>query len=205
MEYEGPTQEHLTNVRALNRAWLRLRPQESKGLPRFSDTRLERLASAPFLLFSFREHDDQWWRLLLDGGPQQDLLEERPIMSIDLIALQLAGLAFLSELARCNPYVARLISGAPLSWCEQIASGTLVDVLDCGARFLLIESRFDDASALHKRLWRCGGGAPQEMRVFAQTGALQAMLTSRELVPYRRMPAAACRMPQPAQQVGGEV
>jgi hypothetical protein len=43
------------------------------------------------------------------------------------------------------------------------------------------------------------------MRVFAQIGALQAMLTSRELIPYRRMPAAACRMPQPAQQVTDKV
>jgi hypothetical protein len=50
-------------------------------------------------------------------------------------------------------------------------------------------------------LWRRGGSALQEMRVFAQIGALQAMLTGRELIPYRRMPAAACRMPQPAQRV----
>ncbi len=205
MEYEGLTQDDLANVRALNRAWLRLRPQDSTGLPRLSGKRLERLASAPFLLFSFREHDDQWWKSLLDGGPQQDLLEERPINASDLIALQSAGLAFLWALARRNPYVARLVSGAPLSWCERIASGTLVQVLDCGARCRVIESRFDDASALHKRLWRRGGSALQEMRVFAQIGALQAMLTSRELVPYRRMPAAACRMPQPAQQVADKV
>ena len=123
MEYEGLTQDDLANVRALNRAWLRLRPQDSKGLPRLSEKRLERLASAPFLLFSFREHDDQWWKSLLEGGPQQDLLEERPTNASDLIALQSAGLAFLWALARRNPYVARLVSGAPLSWCDQIASG----------------------------------------------------------------------------------
>jgi hypothetical protein len=205
MEYEGLTQDDLANVRALNRAWLRLRSQDSNGLPRLSGKRLERLASAPFLLFSLREHDDQWWRSLLDGGPQQDLLEERPIKASNLIALQSAGLAFLWALARRNPYVARLVSGAPLSWCEQIASGTMVQVLECGARCQIIEPRFDDASALYKRLWHRGGSALQELRVFAQIGALQAMLTSRELVPYRRMPAAACRMPQPAQRVSDKV
>ena len=205
MEYEGLTQDDLANVCALNRAWLRLRSQDSNGLPRLSGKRLERLASAPFLLFSLREHDDQWWRSLLDGGPQQDLLEERPIKASNLIALQSAGLAFLWALARRNPYVARLVSGAPLSWCEQIASGTMVQVLECGARCQIIEPRFDDASALYKRLWHRGGSALQELRVFAQIGALQAMLTSRELVPYRRMPAAACRMPQPAQRVSDKV
>ena len=205
MEYEGLTQVDLANVRALNRAWLRLRSQDSNGLARLSGKRLERLASAPFLLFSFREHDHQWWKSLLEAGPQRDLLEERPIIAIDLIVLQSSGLAFLWALARRNPYVARLVSGAPLSWCEQIASGTLVQVLDCGARCQVIEPRFDHRSALYKRLWQRGGSALQEMRVFAQIGALQAMLTSRELIPYRRMPAAACRMPQPAQQVTDKV
>ena len=205
MEYEGLTKDDLANVRALNRAWLGLGPEELKGLPRLSGQRLERLASAPFLLFSFREHDDQRWQSLLDDGPQQDLLEERPIRASELIGLQSAGLAFLWALARRNPYVARLVSGAPLSWCEQIASGTLVQVLNCGARSQIIESRFDNATALHRRLWRCGGSAPQELRVFAQIGALHAMLTSRELVPRRRMPAAACRIPQPAAQVADKV
>ena len=40
MEYEGLTQDDLTNVRALNRAWLRLGPQDAKGLPRLSGKRL---------------------------------------------------------------------------------------------------------------------------------------------------------------------
>lgn len=205
MEYEGLTQDDLANVRALNRAWLRLRLQDAKGVPPLSGKRLERLASAPFLLFSFREHDERRWKLLLDDGPQQELLDEHPDAVGGLLPLQSAGLAFLWELARRNPYVARLVSGAPLSWCEQIASVTLVRVLDCGARRQLLESRFENTSALHKRLWRRGGSALREMRVFAQIGALQAMLTSRELVPYRRMPAAACRMPQPARQVADEV
>ena len=205
MEYEGLTHDDLANVHALNRAWLRLQHQDAKDLPRLSGRRLERLASTPFLLFSFGEHDDRKWRLLLNESPQQDILEEPPQPSSDRFALQSAGLAFLWELARRNPYVARLVSGAPLHWCEQIASVTLVQILDSAVGCQLIESRFEIESALYKRLWRRGGSALQEMRVFAQIGALQTMLTSRELVPYRRMPAAACRMPQPAQQVADEV
>lgn len=205
MEYEGLTHDDLANVRALNRAWLRLQQQDTRDLPRLSGKRLERLASTPFLLFSLREHDDRKWRMLLDTNPQQDLIEEPLQASTDRSALQSAGLAFLWELARRNPYVARLVSGAPLHWCEQIASATLVQILDRAAGCELIESRFEFESALHKRLWRRGGSALQEMRVFAQIGALQTMLTSRELVPYRRMPAAACRMPRPAEQVADEV
>ena len=205
MEYEGLTPDDLANVHALNGAWLRLQQVHAKALPRLSNNQLKRLASAPFLLFSFREHDDGRWKSLLNGGPQNDLLEEQAIAGSDLLGLQTAGLAFLWGLARRNGYVARLVSGAPLHWCEQIAAATLVQILDSASRGLIIESRLDVASDSHKRLWLQGGSAVQKLRVYAQIGALQAMLTSRELVPFRRMPAAACRMPQPARQVTNEV
>jgi len=205
MDYEGLTQDDLANVRALNRAWLRLHHGEEQGLRQLPAKRLERLADAPFLLFSFREQDDQLWRSLLDKGRQQDLLVEGQPVSEEKQALQSAGLAFLWELARRNPYVARVVSGAPLHWCERVAVVTLVRMLDSVTRCQVIEPRFDDASALHKRLLRRGGSALREVRVFAHIGALQAMLTSTELVPYRRLPAAACRMPQPAQQVADKV
>jgi hypothetical protein len=205
MGYEGLTRDDLANVRALNEAWLRLWQEHAMELPRLSNKQLMRLASAPFLLFSFREHDDRCWKSLLDGGPQQNLFKERPTSGSDLLDLQTAGLAFLWGLASRNGYVARLVSGAPLHWCEQIASATLVQILDRVSGGLIIEPRFEVASGSHSRLWRRGGSAVQKLRVFAQISALQSMLTSRELVPYRRMPAAACRMPQPAQQVASEV
>ena len=205
MEYEGLTADDLANVHALNGAWLRLQQAHAKELPRLSNNQLRRLASAPFLLFSFREHDDCRWKSLLDGGPQNDLLEEQATSGSDLLGLQTAGLAFLWGLARRNGYVARLVSGAPLHWCELIASATLVQILDSASRGLIIEPRLELASDSHKRLWLRGGSAVQNLRVYAQISALQAMLTSRELVPFRRMPAAACRMPQPAQQVTNEV
>lgn len=205
MEYEGPTREDLANVHALNRAWLRLQRQDTKDRSRLSQERLERLASTPFLLFSLSEHDDSRWRSLLDRGPQQDLLDARVEVSTELLALQAAGLAFLWDLARRNPYVARLVTGAPLQWCELIASTTLIRILNRVTHSPVIESRFDGECTLSRRLWRRGGSALAEMRVFSQIGALQSMLTSRELVPYRRMPAAACRMPRQAERLADKV
>ena len=205
MEYMGLTQDDLANVRALNRRWLRLRESGAGGGAPLADKQLERLAAAPFLLFSFQEQDGQLWRAVLRGDGQQDLLHGKAPVSAELGALQAAGLAFLWELERRNPYVARVVSGAPLSWCEQLASLTLVRVLESTAHCSVVESRFDDASSLYRRLLQRGGSAREEARVFAQIGALQAMLTSATLVPYRRFPAAACGMPQPAERVADKV
>jgi len=205
MEYEGLTQDDLANVRALNRRWLRSRQDDAACGGPLADERIERLAAAPFLLFSFQEQNERLWQALLRRDGQQDLLNVSATASAELRALQSAGLAFLWELARRNPYVARVVSGAPLSWCEQIASSTLIRMLESTAHYTVIESRFDDESSLYRRLLQRGGSAIQETRLFAQIGALQAMLTSATLVPYRRFPAAACGMPQPAERVADKV
>lgn len=205
MEYEGLTEDDLANVHALNRAWLQVQTSEQTGVRSLTDRQIDRLSRAPFLLFSFREQDDRWWQSLLGEGRQRDLLDTRPPDSSELLALQSAGLAFLWELARRNPYVARVVSGAPPHWCEQIASATLVRLLDCVAGCHTIEPRFDDASSSHQRLLRRGGSARQEMRVFAQIGALQTMLTSVDVFPYGHLPAAACSMRRTTQQVADKV
>lgn len=205
MEYVGLTQDDLQNVQALNRAWLHLDRGEAPDLPRLTAKQQERFAAAPFLLFSFREQDDRLWRSLLEDGGQQDLLVRPLPASGERQALQFAGLAFLWGLARRNPYVARIVSGAPLNWCEQIASMTLIRLLDRTTCCEVIESRFDDTTPLHRRLLRRGGSALRELRIFAQIGALQSMLTSSGLEPYRRLPAAACRIPRTTQQVADEV
>ncbi len=201
MEYEGLSRDDLDNVQALNRAWLEL---DGSAEQRLSLRRLERLAATPFLLFSFREQDDAWWSWLLDERRQQDMLEQQIAVNGELQQLQAAGLGFLWELARRNPYVARIVSGAPLSWCEQIATETFVRVLDC-AKFEMVEPRFVQGTSLQRRLFRRGGAVELETRTFAQIGALQSMLTSGQAVTYERLPAAACRMPQTAQQVADEV
>jgi len=199
MEYEGLSRDDLDNVQALNRVWLEL---EDSAELRLSAKYLERLAATPFLLFSFCEHGDRKWSRLLGERRQRDLLEHESAVSVEQNALQAAGLAFLWELVRRNPYVARIISGASDHWCERIAAATLVRVLEC-ARFKMIEPRFEEESALKRRLLARGGALERDMREFAQIGALQSMLTSSQA--EQRLPAAACRMRQIAKRVADEV
>ena len=103
MEYPGLTPDDLANVRELNRLWLRLTRRD------------ERLAAAPFLLFSISEHDAELWERLLAGGGQHELFADRLAGGGKLYGLQATALGFLWELSRRNPYVARIIGGAPLT------------------------------------------------------------------------------------------
>ena len=180
MDYQGLTAGDLDDVRDLNRAWLRL-----TGRP-------ERLAGAPFLLFSFREHDAVLWERLLADGVQRDLFSDRWSASGEVYDLQAAGLAFLWELSRRNPYVARIVGGAPLDWCRRIASETICQVLAC--------ARYRDL--LERRLPR---GAPVYERVSAQMAALQTMLTVGVDPNADRLPAAACRMRRPVRRVADKL
>lgn len=201
MEYEGLSQDDLDNVRELNRVWLEM---DGSAELRLSAKRLERLAATPFLLFSFCEYDDARWSSLIGERRQLDMLARETVVPAELRELQAAGLGFLWELVRRNPYVARVVSGTSLRWCEQVAASTLVRVLEC-ARFKMIEPRFEEDMSLKRRLLSRGSAREREMRVFAQIGALQAMLTSGQAAQYGRLSAAACRMPQTGRQVADEV
>ena len=122
MEYQGLTKDDLADVRDLNRAWLKLTGWT------------EKLAGAPFLLFSFREHDDGLWGRLLADGAQRDLFTGRLRGTDERYVLQSAGLAFLWELSRRNPYAARIVGGAPLDWCRRIASESVAPCAMSAAR-----------------------------------------------------------------------
>ena len=134
MEYEGMTGDDLANVRALNRAWLDIATVGSRRLSQLSPRRRDRIAAAPFLLFSLRENDLALWERLLAEPAQGDLFQGGAAVTGSLRHLQATALAFLWALARRNPYVLRLISGAPLYWCERIASATLVQVTAAAVR-----------------------------------------------------------------------
>jgi hypothetical protein len=176
MEYQGVNVDDLANVRALNRTWLRL------------TGRNERLAAAPFLLFSFRESDTKLWERLLGEPDQADLFIPGPNVPEGQRNLQVNGLAFLWELSRRNPYVARVVSGAPPGWCEQLSSETLVRVLVCARRYDLVSRRFPV-------------DAPVYQHCSAHMATLQLMLTGIDRAAAGRLPAAACRMAAPARQV----
>ena len=191
MEYEGLTRNDLANVEALNRAWLRCCGDNNTAAGKLAAPLRDRMATAPFLLFSFREQDDDLWSRLLEKRPQQDLLGERLQSNDELRALQSNGLSFIWGLAHRNPYAARFISVAPSRWCEKIRSMTLMRVVDSTSRRNLLEPRLETASMLH--------------RGFAQIGALQSMLMTCQPALDDRLRAAACRTPQIARQVADKV
>ena len=180
MDYQGLTFDDLANVRDLNGAWLRLTGRD------------ERLTAAPFLLFSLREDDSQLWERLLAGGGQHELFSERLAIGEALHGLHTTALAFLWELSRRNPYVARIVGGAPLDWCQRISSETLFRVLDCAAHRELIKPRFAAEAAVYTR-------------VSAHMAALQSMLTLGIDHEAAQLPAAACRMTGLVRRISNKV
>jgi len=207
MPYEGPDTADLSNVEALNSAYLdwlggRGRGSIPAGL-RERLTRLDRrgrqcLARAPFLLMSFREYDERCWRGLIEDSRSEDLLT--PLGDCDETAARLvaAGLAFLWQLARRNCYAARLVTGAGLAWCERLGECMLVDLLDRAAgRQGLLEPRLADNERLWSKLLGGGVSPRRDVRVAARVSALQVVLTSTPPAAISRLPAAACRLPAP--------
>lgn len=203
MEYQGLTEDDVINVRALNRAWLKLAANGSERFAALDDKRRKRLAGAPFLLFTLRESDLQLWSTLLSDRQQRDLFVALP--DAGQRELQVACLAWLWELARRNPYVARIVAGAPLQWCERIATYPLVRLLRNAADADLVRPRFRVDSATHRRLLLRGGSALCAARAAAQVAAMQAMLTAIEFSQFGRLPAAACRLQGPSRELTDKV
>lgn len=207
MEYEGPTRDDLANIDALNRAFLVAMsdsPVTGFGViieRCLTDSELSRLASAPFLLFSLREHDGEYWERVLKDVPQIDLMHSPGTPDDNIRQLQMASLGFLWQLSRRNPYAARIVSGAPVSWCERLADLTLVTLLRFAAtRNDLLSARFPDDDKLWGRLLGNGISARYKARLTSHQCALQAMLTRQHGPAYNRVSAAACHMQRPAQR-----
>ena len=204
MDFEGLTTDDLANVTALNRAWLDLGNREA-GAARLPLARIDRLAAAPFLLFSFREHDEALWQRLLGADRQADLLDGPVSDDPALGSLQAAGLAFLWELARRNPYVARVVTGATLAWCNALAAATLADLLGRVAHALIIEARFSAHDARLERLLADGVSRDEAVRAATQLGVLHSLLTRNRDAGYEHLPAAACSLRLPHRKVADEV
>ncbi len=208
MDYQGPTADDLRNIRALNIAFLRSTnsgdgpPGNGISSQPLTELQIRRLGEAPFLLFSFRENDAEFWKLILSGESQQDFLQPAVEPGGRLHELQVAGLGFMWQLARRNPYVARLACGAPAKWCESIARMTLVDLMERAAgRGDLVLPRFDAADPVGNRLGKSGISARRKLQRMSQQFALQAMLTCRSAARVEKLPAAACRFPATARRV----
>lgn len=190
-EFKGPSPDDYANVRALNTAFVEA-TSALKGPQR------GRLAAAPFLLFSLRENDVDWWAGVLAEQHQGDLMAAAELESPELRRIQLAAMSFFWQLGRRNPYAARIISGATNAWCEIITDLPLVTLLNrVGARDDLMVSRLSDPVATGKRLLAGGTSSRRQVRRSSQFTVLQALLTQNGLDNYTRLPAAACSMSGP--------
>ena len=216
MEFQGPAARDLANVCALNQAFLdvlRNADEQSMRAPSTSDglvkklvalgtRRSDRLAECPFLLFALAESEEWRWARLFDEEKPADMIDrlERPPEAAARLAA--AALGFLWELAMRNPYAARLVSGASLSWCEQLSDSSPVRLF----RFAAIEPnlltpRLANRSEFWAKLLDAGSSQEKEIRHAAQLCALQTVLTRQMSERYRQLPAAACSTPAPAMRV----
>jgi len=213
MDFLGPEPADFANVTALNRAFLmRLRDPLSgerlrlclpsraqSSIRRLSHLQVERLSTLPYLLLSVRERDQACWRALADDNPNRDLLLPGNESADEIVT---ATLSFLWQLARRNPYAVRLISGATLNWCEQLADYTLLTLLQRAAiRNDLLQPRLADNEDLWLRLLGPGLSPDSQVRRAAHVASLQVMLTKDPVVQYRSMKTAACSNPVPALRV----
>lgn len=217
-EFKGPEVTDLADVTSLNGAFVTLlRRHEgfpgsdtsydmelARRLQGLSRARAERLAECPFLLFAFDESRLQAWEPLFDGQLDRngDMLNQLQTPPQSVLHMTAAALGFLWELSRRNPYAARLVSGASLNWCEQIADCSPVELM----RFAVDQPRVLVLRMATKRdfwikLLRAGTSEKKDIRRAAQLCALQSILTRPAPDRYARLPAAACRIPAPAMRV----
>lgn len=219
MDFSGPDPADFRNVRSLNYEFLCRLRSSSAGvdlrqqmateigtiISSLTDLHVERLSATPFLLFSLRERDSDYWSFLSDDEPSGDLLlTVKPAEELGQLAA--ACLGFLWQLAQRNPYATRLVSGATLSWCEQLADRTLFRVLQrmAGRPDLLCPRRAADAGFWLKLLGP-GLSSEPDVRIAAQLSALQSILTEDPSARYHTLPAAACSSAVPTLLVADKV
>jgi hypothetical protein len=195
MAFDGPAPFDYRNVSALNRARQSLHqlPAElSRRITTLTRHQVERLSAAPFLLLSFRERDDELWEQILSQEIGRDLLT-RPLAN-DLDRLQSAGLGFVWQLARQNPYTLRLTCGATLHWCEQIAERSFFALLAAVAPHPdLLELRRSNDEDLWLKLLVNGVSRERNVRTAAHVSALQKILTRPATSVPRNWAVAACK------------
>jgi len=206
MAFDGPAPVDYRNVIALNRAYLSLLQANrrarrslnqlssplSRRMTSLTRHQVDRLSATPFLLLSLRERDDKLWAQILSDEREPDLFT-RPVAD-DLDRLQSAGLGFVWQIARQNPYTLRLICGATLHWCEQIAERTLFGLLAAVAPHPdLLELRRSNDDELWSKLLGDGVCREAQVRTAAHVSALQTVLTRPPASESRAWAVAACK------------
>ncbi|MBT8098955.1 MAG: hypothetical protein KJO82_04355 [Gammaproteobacteria bacterium] len=214
MDFRGLLPADLAEVRSLNsaflaclrsepraRRWRDALPAEQQPLiDGLSDLQRERLAGTPFLLFSMRESDAEFWLPRFASSSTGDLFDVNPADDTPCERLACAALSFLWALARQNSYAARLVSGAPLHWCDLLAEQALLPLLQVAGYSDLVRPRLAGRSGFWRRLLQHGLASDGAVRGAAQLAAMQTVLTRQHAEPQPSMRAAACRTRLPALQ-----
>ncbi len=214
MEFPGPDTADLAEVHALNRAFLDyvagaglaltvpLQRDLREALAQSGTRTRERMGKCPFLLFTLGESEPLRWTRVFDGRPVGDLVDALSRPGPDELRISSAAIAFLWQFARRNPYAARVVSGAPNSWCERLAACSLVDLFDFAAHSEgLLHLRFGERHAFWQRLLLAGTSSEPEVRRTARVTALQTILTEPVAAVRQSLPAAACAMSVPVLEV----
>lgn len=218
MDYRGPQAADFDNVRALNLAFLKLlaeRRRAARLLARLPTTltercaaltplQRERLAGVPFLLFSCREGDADYWDALFANGGARTLFDGEAPFDAAVAGVVSAALGFIWQLARQNPYAARVVCGASLHWCEQLAERPLLDVVTVAASGNVLTLRAPDDTALWTKLLHPATSGERAIREAAQISALQRLLTRGSATPAG-VALAARTMARPTLQVADEI
>ena len=168
--------ELLRTEKGLRKCIVELSDSQRDRLITLDKSEAMRLAQTPFLLFSFREHDDVYWDRILNDPVSPGLFQTR--VSENVKTLMSSALGFIWYLARRDPFTLRLFSGAPLSWCETIADLALHHLLDAVTRSGdLPVLRF----SYHRELWRSlldgGVSTRAPIRTASQVSGLQFVLS----------------------------
>lgn len=210
MDFPGPEDSDLDNVRELNRAFLgsvtHLDAADSSiasaGLAALDAGRRQHVAACPFLLFDIGDYRDPLWERLFDPTPQReldDMLRPGPTGSEALVG---ATLGFLWTLARRNAFAARLVSGATIAWCEALAACELMRVFEFGRDSVPgPRPRREDDARLWGKLLSGGTSGERSVREAAHVSALQTLLTTADMAMHPPVAAAACRIDVPAKRL----
>jgi len=217
MAFEGPETTDYRNVVSLNRAYLTLLQRDlrcrqglrqlstrlGEKISNLSKRQIERLAATPFLLLSFRESNDHYWSKVLDRKKGGDLFTSSG--SDDLDNLVSAGLGFIWQLARQNPYALRLICGASLHWCEEIAEQTFFRLLvSVAAHGDVLQLRAAHDHELWRKLLDDGVNSERMICRAAHVSALQTVLTQSQHQKRQTWALAARSMNSPGLRVADE-
>jgi hypothetical protein len=220
MEFQGPDATDYDNVKTLNLAFLTLLRRDRaarpclRGLPEalarrlvsLSEGQAMRLATTPFLLMSFRERDHRFWDAAFAADTNRDLFAVRQTASDEFGCLVSAGLGFVWQLAKRNPYATRLICAATLRWCEQLTEHTFFRLLAVtGMRTEVLVLRSATDIELWTKLLQNGTSREAHVRRAAQISALQSILTQASMPSGKTMAAAACRVQTPSLKVAEEM